>query len=52
VRVFQAEALCNTVNFDAHDGLGYIHVIKSGYLKVEHNAKSGFSIAEPSLFFT
>jgi len=50
-RVFQAGALSNTVNCDAHDGLGYIHIIKSGHLKVEHNAKSGFSISEPSLFF-
>ena len=50
-RVFQAGALCNTANFDAYDGLGYIHVIKAGHLKVEHNSKSDFSITEPSLFF-
>lgn len=50
-RVFQAGVLCNTANFDAHDGLGYFHVIKSGNLKVEQTSKPDFTIAEPSLFF-
>lgn len=50
-RVFQAGALCNTANFDAQNGLGYIHVIKAGHLKVEHSSNTGFSVSEPSLFF-
>ena len=50
-RVFQAGALCHSASFDAHDGLGYIHVLRHGTLKVEPNAEPNFLLSEPSLFF-
>ncbi len=50
-RVFQAGALCNSANFDAQDGLGYIHVLNNGMLKVENKTQTDFSLSEPSLFF-
>lgn len=50
-RVFQAGALCHSANFDAHDGLGYIHVLRHGTLQVEPKAEPTFLLSEPSLFF-
>lgn len=50
-RVFQAGALCHSANFDAHDGLGYIHLLRHGSLKVESQSEPNFVLNEPSLFF-
>ena len=50
-RVFQAGALCHSASFDADGGLGYIHVLRSGTLKVESNTQADFLLSEPSLFF-
>jgi len=50
-RVFQAGELCHSANFDAHDGLGYIHVLRNGTLKVKSNNQNDFLLDEPSLFF-
>ena len=50
-RVFQAGPLCHTASFDAQSGLGYIHVLRKGSLKVESPKKPSFQLSEPSLFF-
>jgi len=50
-RVFQAGALCHSASFDAHDGLGYIHVLRQGTLEVKPESETDFLLNEPSLFF-
>ncbi|WP_126455724.1 AraC family transcriptional regulator [Sulfuriflexus mobilis] len=50
-RVFQAGPLCHSASFDAQDGLGYIHFLRSGKLKVNSARQAAFLLEEPSLFF-
>lgn len=50
-RVFQAGPLCHSASFDAEDGLGYIHFLRSGKLKVNSAKQPSFLLEEPSLFF-
>ncbi|MGD8742715.1 MAG: cupin domain-containing protein [Granulosicoccaceae bacterium] len=50
-RVFQAGPLCRAAHFHAQDGHGYIHVLKSGTLRVEHTRQAALLLDEPSLFF-
>lgn len=49
-RVFQAGPLCRSANYDDGDGLAYIHVLRSGSLRVEAPAHPSLLIDEPSLF--
>lgn len=49
--VFQAGPLCHAAVFDSSDGLGYIHVLKQGSLKVESRNQPDFILNEPSVFF-
>ncbi len=50
-RVFQAGPLRQTARFDAKDGLGYIHLLRSGNLKVGTTGQSPLLLTEPSLLF-
>lgn len=50
-RVFQAGSMCHSARFDAQDGLGYIHVLRSGTLKIETAGQPSLSLEESSLFF-
>ena len=50
-RVFQAGPLCHSADFDAEDGLGHIHVLGSGVLRVETAGRPPLLIEEPSLLF-
>jgi len=50
-RVFQAGPLCRSANFDAGDGLGYIHVLRSGSMRVETAGQPNTHLREPSLLF-
>ncbi|MEZ5585507.1 MAG: AraC family transcriptional regulator [Sedimenticolaceae bacterium] len=50
-RVFQAGPLCRSATFDAGDGLGYIHVLRSGRLRVETAGHPATQVDEPSLVF-
>lgn len=50
-RVFHSDSLCHTVDYDAADGLGYIHVLQAGTLKVTSPEHPPLVIDEPSLFF-
>ncbi len=50
-RVFQAGPLCHTARFDDGDGLGFIHVLKQGNLKVEMVGQPTTRLEEPCLFF-
>ena len=50
-RVFQSGPLCHTARFDAQDGLGYLHVLRHGALRVETPSEPALLIDDPSLFF-
>ncbi|MEN8168407.1 MAG: AraC family transcriptional regulator [Pseudomonadota bacterium] len=50
-RVFQAGPLCGTANFDAGDGLGYIHLLRSGCLRVETAGRASVRLDEATLLF-
>lgn len=50
-RVFQTGALCQAVRFDAAQGLGHIHVLRRGVLKVVTAGARPRTLAEPSLIF-
>lgn len=50
-RVFQTGPLCRSVNFNTGEGFGYLHVLRTGSMRVEtlgqgisrsQSAKSGF----------
>jgi AraC-like DNA-binding protein len=50
-RVFQTGLLCRSETFDAGDGLGYIHVLRGGRMRVETSAQAPTQLDEPSLVF-
>lgn len=50
-RVFQAGPLCGPGRFDSAEGLGHIHVQRSGTLAVESPGRPRVVVDEPSLFF-
>ena len=50
-RVFQAGPLCHTATFDAGDGLGYIHVLRAGRMRVETAGQAPALMNEPGLLF-
>lgn len=50
-RVFQAGPLCRSAHFASEDGLGYIHLLEKGQLRVEAPSHPTLLIDEPSLFF-
>lgn len=50
-RVFQAGPLCHSAAFDAGDGLGYIHVLRAGNLRVESSCDKTLELSRPSLIF-
>ena len=50
-RVFQAGPLCRSATFDGGDGLGYIHVLRSGRMRFETAGDAGTQLDEPSLVF-
>jgi len=50
-RVFQTGALCQAVSFDAAQGVGHIHVLRRGVLKLVTSGARPRTLAEPSLIF-
>ncbi|MGE0387850.1 MAG: cupin domain-containing protein [Gammaproteobacteria bacterium] len=48
-RVFQAGALCRSAAFDGGDGLGYIHVLRSGRMRVVTAGQRSTLLDAPSL---
>ena len=50
-RVFQAGPLCRSATFDAGDGLGYIHVLRGGRMRVETAGQATVQVDQPSLVF-
>ncbi|HBG31390.1 MAG TPA: AraC family transcriptional regulator [Gammaproteobacteria bacterium] len=50
-RVFQAGPLCHSAHFDAADGLGHIHVLQQGILRIDSPGQPTLLLDEPGLFF-
>lgn len=50
-RVFQAGPLCRSGSYDAGDGLGYIHVLRRGRMRVASAGQASVLLDEPSLVF-
>ena len=50
-RVFQAGLLCDSASFDKGAGLGYIHVLRAGTLKINAPGQTTLKLKEPSLYF-
>lgn len=50
-RVFNSGPLCQTAQFDAAEGVGYVHVMLRGSMRVENPGEPAFEVAEPTLLF-
>jgi len=50
-RVFYSGALCGAEDFDPRPGLGYLHVLRHGHLRVTQPGAPALDIAQPSLLF-
>ena len=50
-RVFQAGPLCGSSAFDAAEGLGHIHVLRCGSMRVETAGQVTVELHQPSLVF-
>ncbi len=50
-RVFQAGPLCQSSAFSAEDGLGYIHVLRAGALRVEGSGHKPRIVERPCVLF-
>jgi AraC-like DNA-binding protein len=50
-RVFQSGPLCHPTVYDAAEGLGYIHVLRSGRIQVETAGQGPLEVDQPSLLF-
>ncbi|MBI5789936.1 MAG: AraC family transcriptional regulator [Rhodocyclales bacterium] len=48
---FHAGALCGLHDFDADDGVGHLHVIRSGTLRARQTGYPGIEVSEPTLLF-
>jgi AraC-like DNA-binding protein len=54
-QLFHSGALCGLTRFEARAGVGYLHVLRRGRLRVEHAPRSGapkrLDLDEPTLLF-
>jgi len=50
-RVFQTGLVCRSGSYDTGNGLGYIHLLRSGSLRVSTPGKKPLTLTEPSLLF-
>lgn len=48
-RVFQSGPLCRTTRYDAGDGLGYIHVLRGGAMRLETAGRRPQPVDRPTL---
>ncbi len=49
-KVFHTGNLCGTANFDGNQGVGHIHVLNQGSVKIISKSHPTKSVSEPSLF--
>lgn len=50
-RVFYSGALCGIVDFDNQQGIGILHVLRRGRLRVVRPLASSFELTQPTLLF-
>ncbi|MCU7875534.1 MAG: AraC family transcriptional regulator [Candidatus Thiodiazotropha sp. (ex Lucinoma borealis)] len=50
-RVFQTGPLCRSVNFNTGEGFGYLHVLRTGSMRVETLGQASVDLNQPSLVF-
>ncbi len=50
-QVFHTGALCDQVQFDAADGVGFIHTLKQGQVTVETHGQARLDIQAPAVLF-
>lgn len=50
-QVFQAGPLCHSAEFNAEDGLGYIHVLRAGAIRLRSDSRRAVKIDQPCLLF-
>ena len=50
-RVFQAGPLCHSARYDEEDGVGYLHVLRSGALTLKTAGQPRVELKEPCLVF-
>lgn len=50
-RVFFSGALCGIANFDNHQGIGILHVLRRGSVRVVRPLAASFELTEPTLLF-
>ena len=50
-RVFYSGALCGIVDFENDQGIGILHVLRRGRLRVARSDGSSFELSEPTLLF-
>lgn len=49
--VFHTGALCSQVAFDASQGVGYVHVLRGGAMRVETTGEQSIDASAPALLF-
>ena len=50
-RVFYSGALCGIVDFENRQGIGILHVLRRGRLRVVQPGAAGFELTQPTLLF-
>ena len=50
-RVFQSGTLCRNARFDATNGVGYIHVLRTGSLRLRTPGARPRAVSEPAVIF-
>ena len=50
-KVFFSGALCGEVDFDHQPGMGHLHLLRQGSLRVTQEGSAPLEISQPSLFF-
>lgn len=50
-RTFYAGPLCGLHAFGAEEGVGHLHVVRTGSMRVEQAGAAGITVAEPALLF-
>ena len=50
-RVFHTGALCGWADFDESDGVGHLHILRSGSLRTSRSGQASLEVVTPSLLF-
>jgi AraC-like DNA-binding protein len=50
-RVFHTGSLCGWVDFDGTDGVGHIHLIRQGHLRIASAGRATVDVTRPTLLF-